>query len=155
MITPDDWALWREVRLAALHEAPYAYGSTYADWVDAPEQRWRDRLGGAFRNLLVLVDGQPGGIASGIPAEDPGVVEIVSMYVLPAARGRGVGDRLLTELADWARARGATALRLAVTVGNEHATALYRRHGFRHTATHEETGPHGTRYERTMVLPLA
>ncbi|HEY3502499.1 MAG TPA: GNAT family N-acetyltransferase [Actinocatenispora sp.] len=156
VITPDDWLAWREVRLAALKEAPYAYGSTYEDWVDAPEDRWRQRLGGEFHNLLVRIDGRPGGIASGVPAEaDDGVVEIVSMYVLPSARGHGVGDRLIGEIADWARTRGASALRLDVTEGNEHATALYRRHGFRDTATRTEPGPHDTRYERTMLLPLA
>lgn len=156
VITPDDWRAWREVRLAALKEAPYAYGSTYADWVDAPEDRWRERLGGAFHNLLVRLDGRPGGIVSGVPAEaDDGVVEIVSMYVLPSARGHGVGDRLIGEIADWARTRGASVLRLDVTEGNEHATALYRRHGFRDTSTRTEPGPHDTRYERTMLLPLA
>jgi ribosomal protein S18 acetylase RimI-like enzyme len=155
VITPDDWETWRAVRLAALKEAPYAYGSTYADWADAPEEQWRQRLGGEFRNLLARVDGRPGGIASGVPAgEDAGIVEIVSMYVLPAARGRGVADRLIGEIAAWARSRGATALRLDVTVGNEHAVALYRRHGFRDTATRAEPGPHGTRYERRMLLPL-
>ncbi|RMI36364.1 GNAT family N-acetyltransferase, partial [Streptomyces triticirhizae] len=46
------------------------------------------------------------------------------------ARGRGVGDALLTEVARWARATGARELRLAVVAGNERALALYRRHGF-------------------------
>jgi hypothetical protein len=61
VLTGDDWPQWRQVRLAALSEAPYAYGSTYADWVDADERQWRDRLDGpGFHNVLVLLDGAGG-----------------------------------------------------------------------------------------------
>lgn len=46
VLTPDHWPAWRELRLAALAEAPYAFGSRLADWQGDRdrEQRWRDRL---------------------------------------------------------------------------------------------------------------
>lgn len=155
MVTPDDWRLWRTVRLQALAEAPYAYGSTYADWVDADERRWRDRLGGpGYRNVMAFLDGAPAGIATGVPDAEPGVAELISMYVCPSARGRGVGDRLIVELAAWATGTGAHTLRLNVAKGNRHAGDLYARNGFRDVTPRTEPGSNGIRYERTMVRPL-
>jgi GNAT superfamily N-acetyltransferase len=155
VLTGDDWKLWREVRLGALSEAPYAYGSTYADWVDADEQRWRDRLDApGFHNVLVLLDGSPAGIATGIPSDEPGVAELISMYVCPAARGHGVGDRLIDEVAAAAAAAGAHTLRLNVTRGNAHAGNLYARNGFHDVTPSPEPGTNGVQYERTMVRRL-
>jgi GNAT superfamily N-acetyltransferase len=155
VLTGDDWPQWRQVRLAALSEAPYAYGSTNADWVDAGERQWRDRLDGpGFHNVLVLLDGAPAGIATGIPTDEPGVAELISMYVCPAARGHGVGDRLIDEVAAAATAAGAHTLRLNVTQGNAHAGNLYARNGFHDVTPNPEPGRNGVRYERTMVRRL-
>jgi hypothetical protein len=45
-LTPNDWRQWRELRLAALAEAPAVFGSTLADWTGEgdTEDRWRARL---------------------------------------------------------------------------------------------------------------
>lgn len=128
-IGADDWRTWRDLRLAALADAPEAFGSRLADWRDASEQRWRDRLSSAGTNLIAYLDGVPAGMASGFRGEGP-VAELISMYVAPFARGRGVGDRLITAVAEWAGADGATALHLAVKADNERAAAAYRRNGF-------------------------
>ncbi len=132
-LTPDDWPLWRELRLAALAEAPEAFGATLAEWSGPgdQEERWRARLSipGA-RDHVVLLDGTPAGMVSGVPGEDAGVVELISMWVTPAARGRGVGDLLVAAVEQWARDEGATTLRLAVMRDNPVATTLYERHGF-------------------------
>jgi hypothetical protein len=62
VLTPDDWPAWRELRLAALAEAPHAFGSRLADWQGDGdrEQRWRDRLGipGSY-NVIAVLDGRP------------------------------------------------------------------------------------------------
>lgn len=132
-LTPDDWPLWRDLRLAALAEAPDAFGSTLAEWTGEGdrEERWRARLSipGAHE-VIVDLDGVPVGMVSGVPTEDAAVVELISMWVSPAGRGRGVGDRLIEAVEDWGRERGATTLRLSVMHDNPNAIALYERHGF-------------------------
>ncbi|MFP8962191.1 GNAT family N-acetyltransferase [Streptomyces nanhaiensis] len=154
-LTAGDWAGWRELRLAALAEAPYAFGSRLADWQGGGdrEERWRARLGVPGAHFAALLEGRPVGQVSGVAEPGGEAAELVSMWVGPDARGRGVGDALVRAVEGWARRAGARKLRLSVMPGNEHAAALYRRHGF------EDLGPVGDglpggRREHVMVKPL-
>lgn len=155
-LTAEDWPIWRELRLAALAEAPSAFGSRLVDWQHAPEIRWRERLSipGSY-NLVANLDGRPAGMASGISAEDdPDAIELISMWVSPAARGQQVGDRLVTAVVDRARDRGASRVVLAVAADNPAATALYHRNGFQDTDEPPRPMPDGARCELVMVKPL-
>ncbi|MEV8321852.1 GNAT family N-acetyltransferase [Kitasatospora sp. NPDC056731] len=163
ILATDDWPLWRDLRLAALSDAPHAFKARLADWHHGGEERWRARLHlpGAH-HVAALLDGPadpdgpdttPVGLADGLPGAD-GVRELRSVWVGPKARGRGVADRLLEEVERWARASGGSTLRLAVLPGNEPAITLYRRHGF--TAPAEPGGPlaGGATRELVMAKPL-
>jgi ribosomal protein S18 acetylase RimI-like enzyme len=81
-------------------------------------------------------------------------VELISMWVSPAGRGRGVGDALVTEIERWARGAGARALRLAVVPDNPHAIHLYERSAFAATGDLGDLMPDGVRRELIMVKPL-
>ena len=89
-IAADDWRAWRSVRLAALTESPDAFGSLRQVWVDALENRWRERLSvpGAI-DLLALntVGNEPVGMATGTPDKNQDrrvsvVVEIRRLFEL-------------------------------------------------------------------------
>lgn len=54
----------------------------------------------------------------------------ISMALLPKYRSQGIGRRLLTQLADEARASGCPALSLSVDVRNAVALHLYETSGF-------------------------
>ncbi|MGC1210761.1 MAG: GNAT family N-acetyltransferase [Micromonospora sp.] len=156
-VTPDDWPIWRQLRLGALAEAPYAFGSQLADWQGEGdrEERWRDRLSlpGSYK-LVAVHGGEPAGIASGVPTDDPSVMELISMWVAPTARGRGAGDELLLAVERWARRLGSAVLRLSVAEGNPAATALYHRHGFVYTGELGDLMPDGVRRELVMTKSL-
>jgi ribosomal protein S18 acetylase RimI-like enzyme len=149
-----EWALWRDVRLAALAQAPEAFRSRLADWAGGGERRWRERLAMAdAHNIVAVRDGHAVGVARGVPDAD-GAAWLHSVWVSPEVRGLGVGRRLVASVEEWARGRGAAGLRLAVLPGNDAAIELYRRQGFAPTGEAGETPPDGATTELIMAKPL-
>jgi ribosomal protein S18 acetylase RimI-like enzyme len=130
---PDDWRLWRELRLAALTEAAAAFSSTVAEWSGArdTEQRWRARLEGVALNLILTLAGEPAGMVSATAPNAEGRIELISMWITPAARGQGVGDAAIRHVLAWAREKFPDShVVLSVKADNDHARTLYERHGF-------------------------
>ena len=78
-------------------------------------------------------DGEAVGCGALRPLED-GVAEIKRMYVVPAARGRGMSKLLLAGLEAAARDRGWTTLRLETGPRQPEAVALYEGAGYRRIA---------------------
>lgn len=133
VLTPDDWQLWRRLRLAALAESPGAFRSTLAGWTGSgdTEPRWRTRLASVALNLVLTADGEPIGMASATTPNTGDEVELISLWVVPAGRGRGVGDEAVRQVAAWARDQHpGHAVVLSVKTDNEAARAVYERHGF-------------------------
>jgi GNAT superfamily N-acetyltransferase len=135
-ITSEDALLLKEVRLAALEEAPSAFGSTHAAEATCSDAEWRERASaGAAGNdramfFAVLQDAVVG-LAGGYRDEpSSATVELVSMWVAPPARNRGVGSVLVDAVATWAAATNARTVSLWVTRGNTSAEQLYASMGF-------------------------
>jgi ribosomal protein S18 acetylase RimI-like enzyme len=151
---PEDWVAWRDVRLAALLDSPTAFGSTYESHVGRTERQWRDRLDPSTGvACLSMLGDRVVGLAAGYPEGD-GVVELISMWVSPDARGRGVGDALVGEVVRWAAAQHAETVHLWVTSGNAPAERLYARHGFVRTGAARPLPSNPDLDEIAMRLPL-
>lgn len=156
-LTAEDWRLWRELRLAALTEAPYAFGSKLADWQGSRdrEERWRARLAiPGSATFAATLDGIPVAVAGSIPVEAD-VVELVSVWVAPHARGRGVGDLLIRAVTAWAAKAGFAHVRLAVLPSNAPAITLYERHGFVPTGIPGDDVPGTADCELIMARPVS
>lgn len=122
------------VELARARDALHKVRSSVADLE-------RDGFGEtpAFEALLAELDGEAVGLclyfASYSTWRGTSGIYVQDLIVADAARGLGVGRRLLAETAAIARARGGSYLRLSVDDDNARARAFYRRSGFRHSET--------------------
>jgi ribosomal protein S18 acetylase RimI-like enzyme len=159
-ITPQNVALFKDIRLRALQDAPLAFGSTYgdelklsdADWLNRA-RRWNGERGIGF--LAFDEDGTPCGIAGSFLVEpDATQAKLISMWTAPTHRQRGIGRLLVHEVLNWARAREVRTLLLMVTSVNDSAIHFYERLGFTRTGR-SEPYPHDpsiTEYEMSRAI---
>jgi GNAT superfamily N-acetyltransferase len=79
--------------------------------------------------------------------------ELISMWVAPATRWRGIGAELIESVAAWAKAAGATTLVLDVVAANGSAISLYERMGFQVFAEDVmgERAPNEIRFVRSLL----
>lgn len=131
-LAADDIDVLRAIRLQALRTDPDAFGSTLEreqgrsadDWM-----WWVSRCA-----TFVAEDEGAIGLAGGIPDEERlDVAVLISMWVAPSSRGRGVGRALVEAVVEWATAERRTCVELHVIEGNEEAIALYEKCGFAFT----------------------
>jgi GNAT superfamily N-acetyltransferase len=140
-ISAEEVRALRDLRLRALKDAPEAFGSTLAEMLAQPDTFWHDRAartsaGGEQCLFIALERGRWVGMAGGtFDAEQPGVAQVISMWVDPSVRRRGVGQGLLAAVTDWSIRHGANQMQLWVTASNSPAIALYRRLGFEATGS--------------------
>ena len=133
-IRADEWTRWRELRLAALMAAPYAFLTTYEQAAARPDEVWQQQTAGNAAGdeswLGIAEDGAEWLGSAGVTrGEGRAAPELFAMWVVPGVRGRGVGEALVTAAADWARETGGAHLDIWVTDINTHARALYERLG--------------------------
>jgi ribosomal protein S18 acetylase RimI-like enzyme len=121
------WGQADPARYFAVYSASFRDRPGFPGW---EQERWIEWISGDedFRadwTLLASVDGDDVGFIVGDAAG-----WIVQMGVIPSARGKDVGGRLLGEAVRLMRSGGETTITLNVNVDNPRATALYRRFGF-------------------------
>lgn len=151
--TITDWQALREIRLQALRDAPSAFSSTYAGEAAFADDEWHRRATRDGSFLAFLPEVSPAGLGGGYLAA-PDTVELVSMFIRPQARGRGVGEAIIDAVDGWARKQGATTVHLWVTETNKHARRLYERCGFTATAERQPLPSNPALGEIGMQRPL-
>jgi GNAT superfamily N-acetyltransferase len=155
-VTPEDWQLMRDTRLAALREAPSAFASTAEREAAYDEAKWRSwtQVSGTgvmyFAEVAALAE--PAGLAGVyLDGDEP---HVVAMWVHPAARGQKVGEALIEATAGWTRSRGFGALYLWVAAPNAPARKLYERCGFTDTGGRQPLPSDPATPEIKMRRPL-
>ncbi|WP_445443212.1 GNAT family N-acetyltransferase [Clavibacter sp. km1a] len=117
-----DGAMTRERILATPELAHYLAGWPRAGDVGVIAEMSGAPVGAAWARLFAEDDRGYGFVAPDVPE--------LGAALVPAARGRGLGRRMLVALVDVVRASGASAVSLSVEDGNDRARALYASLGF-------------------------
>ncbi len=141
---PEEWPVYKGLRLAALTEAPNAFGSTVAAESGRSDADWQDFLNQGINcsnsmPLLALHNGKAAGLAWGkmdslssnpSPNISQETAYLYRMWVHPDYRGLGIARQLMAAFKTWAISCGATVLALDVAIDNSGAYHLYRAFGF-------------------------
>jgi len=155
-ISSEDVAVYREIRLRALHDDPSAFGSTYDEEHAKPDSWWADRAAasaaGEERSVfLAFDDADCVGLAGGYQGNQAAERELFSVWVAPAHRGTGVAQGLVGAVLTWAKESGAPRVGLWVTRGNDRAQRLYERLGFAATGDFQPLASDPCKDEVRMV----
>ena len=157
-LEPGDWEVFRDLRVAALSDAPHAFGSTLDGEQRLGEADWRAKL--ASRAQFVAGDAARDAARDDTPIGTVGayregdVMELISMWVDPRRRGHGIATALVDRVIVHARSLGCSEVRLWVAEGNTVAERLYRRCGFAWTGAVQRIRPDEPRSEAEMVRVL-
>ena len=126
----NDWQRLKQLKLAALKDAPQAFASTHKDAKKYVETDWRRQID-EFATFVAIDDGNDLGMVRGVPSNaDPRTAFLISMWVAPNGRGKGVGEMLIGAVLNWARQSGFARMELDVVDDNAPAIALYERCSF-------------------------
>lgn len=132
LLDPDDFKIFKRIRLEALRAVPEAFASSAADWESLPDEEWRRRL----TNTPVVVsfqDREPVGLMGLMRQQASKMAHratIVMVYLRGSERGGGQAVAMLNLLLDHARALHIRQVELAVSAENQAAIRFYLREGF-------------------------
>ena len=157
----EDWRHYRDIRLAALLDAPEAFVATRAQEEGLDEQAWRERMRRS-RRLVAERGGSALGVVSLGPGDPqhPGTGELFGLWVAQEGRGDGVAWGLVEAGAAQALSDGRSHLGYWVGTDNGAAVAFASSFGFRPTGTRrpvqleQGTEEAEAAEEILMILPL-
>ena len=136
-IAEFEHALVRDLRLAAVRDAPSCFAESEPEVSAKPESYWQDLTRALTSTHVMFVaetDGVPRGSVYGLPDNNnPGGGRVGGMWVDSSYRRRGLGRELLQGVENWAREQGFSTIRLWVPTHSAEACGLYSGFGFAFT----------------------
>ncbi|MFD6071373.1 bifunctional helix-turn-helix transcriptional regulator/GNAT family N-acetyltransferase [Amycolatopsis lurida] len=137
---PGDFG-WVVHRHGALYSREYGWDERFEALVARVVAEYVDRRGDPRQaGWIAELDGERVGSVFCMPAEDGTTAKLRMLLLEPAARGRGVGKRLVTECVEFARASGYRAMELWTVSLLDAARAIYRKAGFQLVSEETITG---------------
>lgn len=139
-LAPEDWAAVARIYGEGMATGHATFETAVPSWAEWDARHVKDpRLVAVSRISSPEIHGFAALSAVSARAVYAGVAE-VSVYVTAAARGQGVGTRLLDALVERAEAAGFWTLQAGIFPENEASLALHARAGFRRVGRRERIG---------------
>lgn len=126
-----DWKILKEIRLAALLDAPTAFGVSYQTAINNSNEQWKQRASSQTLPKFWLAfneDRAVGMIGAGVDTTER--YNLIAMWVEPESRGFGVAESLVNTVKSDSIGRGFNQVFLDVSPNNLPATRFYRKHDF-------------------------
>lgn len=132
--TADDVDRLRALRLAALKDAPYAFGAKYEDEVKKPVSDWQDRLKNTSWCFVVADSVDIGLLAVDLADKDRNsACWLSSWWLTEGFRGRGIPKLMLNWVDQLCTENNWKKIGLGVWPDNLRAIAAYKKLGFTNT----------------------
>jgi ribosomal protein S18 acetylase RimI-like enzyme len=126
----DDWSSLKAVRLAALLDAPTAFGVSHQEASAYTDEQWRTRASGRQTVFWLAFEGSEAIGMIGGAVSQAKRYNLIGMWVAPPARGSGVAGELVGAVKSHALAQGYERVFLDVAPENLRAARFYRKQGF-------------------------
>lgn len=124
----SDWRAFAVLRLRALTDTLGTVDPQYREETAFTATQWRRRLR-AHAQFAARIDEDLVGLIGAQRATVESVY-LYSLWLKPAARGRGLGHALVSAAVEWARGENARVVTLRVDAANDAARSVYERLGF-------------------------
>jgi ribosomal protein S18 acetylase RimI-like enzyme len=158
-IRGNDVEAFKALRLEALKSHPEAFGADYHESLAAPESMWRERIQPSFDNTGRIFLADAGGqlaAMTGVLREKGTKVDhsafIWGVYVRPAFRGQGLGERMIRSAIGWCEETKLRFVRLTVVTSNHAAIRCYKRCGFEEVGVQPEVIRVGDTYHDELLM---
>jgi ribosomal protein S18 acetylase RimI-like enzyme len=145
-IRAGDGPLLRELRIAALTEAPYAFATKLGDERARPPEYFeetavRHSLSETSTSFVASSGEGPIGMAGAFFDATTGRPFLCALWVAPAFRGKSIGGELVRSAIHWLAERGADHVYAWVADANQRAVGFYAKLGFVNTGVSESLLP--------------
>ncbi len=133
LFVPEEWPLYRAVRLKALQSDPKVFGSSLAREEPRPDAEWRAALERSDMGVFGVFDhgtviGMTGVV---IDKDDATIARMWGSWLEPSWRSKGVSEGMYRARIDWARAHEtAEKILVAHRASNIASKKANQKHGF-------------------------
>lgn len=156
--TENDGALLRRLRVAALTDAPYAFGARLEDVLAQSLASFdttasRHAYSDTSTSFIAFVANEPVGMIGAFQEQQtPFRPFICSLWVDPTHRGTFVASALVHTASSWLKPFSEQGVFAWVADSNQRASAFYRKLGFIPTEEHQPLPSNLSEYETLLRL---